>query len=94
MIERAAKAITAARESDGRGFGRALGEAVSGGVQKLMLIGGLIIFTAVIARLMQPLWLFISSGSWWEALFLPALLESHIGTYTAAVLEAPTWHLC
>ncbi|KQO04460.1 nucleoside recognition domain-containing protein [Paenibacillus sp. Leaf72] len=89
LVERAAKAITAARESDGRGFGRVLGEAVSGGVQKLMLIGGLIIFTAVIARLMQPLWLFISSGSWWEALFLPALLESHIGTYTAAVLEAP-----
>ncbi|WP_338555879.1 nucleoside recognition domain-containing protein [Paenibacillus sp. KS-LC4] len=90
LIERAAKAITAARESDGRSFGRALGEAVSGGVQKLMLIGGLIIFTAVIARLMLPLWLSISSGSWWEALFLPALLESHIGTYTAAVLEAPS----
>lgn len=88
MLHKAAVAVTECRERDGRGFGKILGDAVSSGVQKLMVVGGFMIFAAVVARLAQPLLsALLPTGAFDIA--LPALLESHIGAYAAAVWQAP-----
>ncbi|MUT66308.1 nucleoside recognition domain-containing protein [Paenibacillus sp. NEAU-GSW1] len=81
-----AAAILAAREQDGRSFGKALGDAVYNSVQKLMAIGGFMIFAAVIARLAQSLFQ-LAAGNGTLDVALPALLESHIGAYAAAVWQ-------
>lgn len=88
LLERVAEAITASRDRDGRSFGKVLGDAVSSGVQKLLVIGGFMIFAAVVARLALPLIQYAWPGSIGE-LLLPALLESHIGSYAAAVWQGP-----
>ncbi|MFD0959433.1 nucleoside recognition domain-containing protein [Paenibacillus chungangensis] len=81
LIGSAAAAMQAAREKDGRSFGTALGEAVSSGVQKLLMIGGFILCAAVFARMCEPL----LSPFLTTAPFLgPALFESHLGAYAAA----------
>lgn len=80
LLRRAAAAMTEGRQRDGRTFGKALGDAVMNGVYTLMAAGGFMMIAAVLAKLLEPLlpgqipvWL------------LPALLESHIGAYNAAV---------
>ncbi|SFD67290.1 sporulation integral membrane protein YlbJ [Paenibacillus catalpae] len=88
LFDRIADAINKSRERDGRSFGKALGDAVSSGVQKLLVVGGFMIFAAVAARLALPLIQFVlPSGA--AELLLPALLESHIGAYAAAVWQGP-----
>ncbi|MCK9860569.1 nucleoside recognition domain-containing protein [Paenibacillus sp. ATY16] len=88
LIKNAADAITTSRDRDGRSFGKVLGDAVSSGVQKLLVVGGFMIFAAVAARLALPLIQFaLPSGI--AELVLPALLESHIGAYGAAVWQGP-----
>ncbi|MCM3625995.1 hypothetical protein M3194_01275 [Paenibacillus glycanilyticus] len=88
LLDRVADAITASRDRDGRSFGKVLGDAVSSGVQKLLVVGGFMIFAAVIARLALPLiQSVLPSGA--AELLLPALLESHIGSYAAAVWQGP-----
>ena len=88
LLDRVAEAITASRDRDGRSFGKALGDAVSSGVQKLLVVGGFMIFAAVAARLALPLIQYVlPSGA--AELLLPALLESHIGAYAAAVWQGP-----
>ncbi|WP_052350319.1 nucleoside recognition domain-containing protein [Paenibacillus gorillae] len=88
LLRRASAAITSAREEDGRGFGKVLGDAVYSGVQKLMVVGGFIIFSSVVARLAQPLLHFAAPNGALD-LALPALLEGHIGAYAAAVWQGP-----
>ncbi|WP_068608248.1 hypothetical protein [Paenibacillus swuensis] len=46
-------AMRAAREEDGRSFGKALGDAVAGGIQTLMSIGGLMMIFSVFAAIMN-----------------------------------------
>jgi len=88
IFHRAADAFRLGREQDGRSFGKALGDSVAASVQKLMMIGGFMIFAAVLAKLSEPLlspWLdkaglnFISQ----------AFFEGHMGAYAAAIWEAP-----
>lgn len=88
LLDSAANAIVTSRDRDGRSFGKVLGDAVSFGVQKLLIVGGFMIFAAVVARLALPLIVHaLPSGI--AELILPALLESHIGAYAAAVWQGP-----
>ncbi|MFF2482697.1 nucleoside recognition domain-containing protein [Paenibacillus sp. NPDC058071] len=86
LLARAAQAVAEAREKDGRGFGKVLGDAVASSVQKLMVVGGFMIFSAVVARLSLPLAQLVSPGGSLD-FALPALLESHIGAYAAAIRQ-------
>lgn len=55
ILHRAAEAFRLGREQDGRSFGKTLGDSVAASVQKLMMIGGFMIFAAVLAKLSEPL---------------------------------------
>jgi sporulation integral membrane protein YlbJ len=70
--------MAAARQRDGRSFGKLLGETVSNAVQTLMLIGGFIIFFAVMTRLLN---VYLTPQA--PALLWPALLEQHLGAHAA-----------
>ncbi|AIQ46997.1 hypothetical protein R70723_14760 [Paenibacillus sp. FSL R7-0273] len=75
---RVRRAVTAAREQDGRSFGRLLGESVSNAVQSLMVIGGyMIMFSVVIsiisARLPQL-----------PPVLTAGILEVHLGANAVA----------
>lgn len=70
--------MAAARQRDGRSFGRLLGETVSNAVQTLMLIGGFIIFFAVMTRLLN---VYLTPQA--PMLLWPALLEQHLGAHAA-----------
>lgn len=88
MLYRAAEALRVGREQDGRSFGKALGDSVAASVQKLMMIGGFMIFAAVIARLSEPLLspLLATAGL---SFMSQAFFEGHLGAYAAAVWDAP-----
>lgn len=88
MLQRAAEALRLGREQDGRSFGKALGDAVAASVQKLMLIGGFMIFAAVLAKLSEPLLssLLDKAGL---SFISQAFFEGHLGAYAAAVWAAP-----
>ncbi|WP_308639206.1 nucleoside recognition domain-containing protein [Paenibacillus silvisoli] len=79
LLRQAAVAMIAARNRDGRTFGKALGDAVTFSVYKLMAVGGFMMFGSVLVRLIQP---YMPEGL--PAFLLPGLLESHIGTFAAA----------
>ncbi|GKU78580.1 nucleoside recognition protein [Paenibacillus sp. L3-i20] len=82
-VRSATLALQKGREQDGRSFGKVLGDAVSNSVQKLMMIGGFMIFAAVIAKLTEPLLApFLKLGLSFVG---PALFESHLGAYAAAI---------
>ncbi|HTG69035.1 MAG TPA: nucleoside recognition domain-containing protein [Candidatus Udaeobacter sp.] len=88
MLQRAAEALRLGREQDGRSFGKALGDAVAASVQKLMLIGGFMIFAAVIAKLSEPLLSsFLDKAG--LSFISQAFFEGHLGAYAAAVWDAP-----
>ncbi|MGO4110940.1 nucleoside recognition domain-containing protein [Paenibacillus sp. YAF4_2] len=88
LLDNAANAIVTSHDRDGRSFGKALGDAVSFGVQKLLIVGGFMIFASVVARLALPL-IVHALPSGMAELVLPALLESHIGAYAAAIWQGP-----
>ncbi|MCL6457992.1 MAG: sporulation protein [Gorillibacterium sp.] len=81
MATRFFRAMSEAREEDGRSFGKLLGEAVAHAIQTLFSLSGFIIFFSVLCRMISlqlpPAW----SGS----SLIPALLEPHLGSYSAAV---------
>ncbi|MBH5316687.1 nucleoside recognition domain-containing protein [Paenibacillus sp. GSMTC-2017] len=82
-IRSASLALQTGREQDGRSFGKVLGDAVTNSVQKLMMIGGFMIFAAVIAKLTEPLLApLLKLGLPFAG---PAIFESHLGAYAAAV---------
>ncbi|MBD3918195.1 nucleoside recognition domain-containing protein [Paenibacillus sp. PR3] len=84
LLSRAASAMQAAHDRDGRSFGQALGDATISAVQKLLAAGGIIIICAVVVRLLEPLWdaasLLLHLPHW----VLAALMESHLGAYSAS----------
>lgn len=80
-------AMQAGREQDGRSFGKALGDAVASSVQKLMLIGGFMIFAAVLTKLAEPILAPLMKESF--PIIGPAIFESHLGAYAAAVWGSP-----
>ncbi|XEC97063.1 nucleoside recognition domain-containing protein [Paenibacillus tarimensis] len=80
---RAGSALMAGRREDGRSFGKALGDAVTSGVQKLMTIGGFMIVFALVARLLQ-----LSLPKRWAFLSFAGLYESHLGAYSASLLQS------
>lgn len=82
-----AHGLQSGRELDGRSFGKVLGDAVSGSVQKLMVIGGFMIFAAVLAKLTEPLFAPIAEQGF--PFLGPAVFESHLGAYAAAIWQAP-----
>lgn len=87
LIAAASKAMQEARLRDGRSFGRVLGDAVSSSVQKLMLIGGFMIFASVLARLSQPvLSPLLERGFSFAG---PAFFEAHLGAYAASLWDLP-----
>ncbi|NIK75669.1 sporulation integral membrane protein YlbJ [Paenibacillus castaneae] len=88
ILQRSADALQLGREQDGRSFGKVLGDAVSVSVQKLMMIGGFMIFAAVIAKLSDPLLAPLLSKAG-VSFFTQALFEGHLGAYAAAVWEVP-----
>lgn len=88
LIKQLTGAMQLGREQDGRSFGKVLGDAVSSSVQKLLMIGGFMIFASVLAKLAQPLFAPVLTKL--NASFIgPALFESHIGAYAAAIWETP-----
>lgn len=88
LLQRAAEALRLGREQDGRSFGKTLGDAVSVSVQKLMMIGGFMIFAAVLAKLSEPLLspLLAKVGL---SFISQAFFEGHLGAYAAAIWDAP-----
>lgn len=65
-----------ARQEDGRGFGKLLGDSVTSGVQTLMIIGGyMLIFAVIIHVILQAL-----PGQIFPVV-VKNLLEVHLGTY-------------
>ncbi|WP_165861171.1 nucleoside recognition domain-containing protein [Paenibacillus paeoniae] len=82
-----AQGLQAGREQDGRSFGQVLGDAVSGSVQKLMVIGGFMIFAAVLSKLSEPLFAPLQKLGY--AFVGAAFFESHLGSYAAAIWNAP-----
>lgn len=87
-IGRMAAAMRLGREQDGRSFGKVLGDAVTSSVQKLLMIGGFMIFASVIAKLSEPLYMpmLAELGLGFAG---TAFFEGHIGAYAAAVWDAP-----
>jgi len=84
LLRRAAAAMAEARNRDGRTLGKVLGDSVTVSVAKLMAIGGFMMMAAVLVRMLE---LLIPHQI--TSLLIPALLESHIGTYTATTTALP-----
>ncbi|TJY43231.1 hypothetical protein E5161_04865 [Cohnella pontilimi] len=67
-----------ARKADGRPLGRQLADAVTNAVATLMTVGGLMMMTSVILRLLQ---LALPGIDAW--LTIPGLYEMHLGAYAS-----------
>lgn len=88
LPRRALRAMEEARANDGRVFGKMLGDAVSGAVQALFLIGGLMMAFSVAVRL-AGLHLDTSEGALWFSRLVPGLLEPHLGAFAFSAI--PSW---
>ncbi|WP_127531848.1 nucleoside recognition domain-containing protein [Paenibacillus kobensis] len=84
LFVRAESARRSKYEADGRSFGQALGDSTIAAVQKLLVAGGIIIISAVLVRMVEPLWDTIDGLLHLPNWLLPALLESHLGAYAAS----------
>lgn len=76
LLSRVAIAIRDGQRSDGRGLGQVLGEAVTGSIQRLMTIGGLIILGSLASRLLA-----IALPESLSALAFSGWFDSHLGAY-------------
>ncbi|WP_020615334.1 nucleoside recognition domain-containing protein [Paenibacillus daejeonensis] len=83
LLRAAVIAMLEGHRSDGRSLGQVLGEAVTGSIQKLMTIGGLIIMGSLASRLLQ-----LALPPALSPLAFSGLFDSHLGTY--ALSEAMT----
>ncbi|MFC4305904.1 nucleoside recognition domain-containing protein [Cohnella boryungensis] len=79
IVLRALRAMTDARQDDGRPLGKLLADSVTSAVGTLMNVGGLIMMGAVIIRLLQ---LFIPGNDLW--LTVPGIYELHLGAYESS----------
>ncbi|WP_256761470.1 hypothetical protein [Cohnella sp. WQ 127256] len=88
LIKRALRAAVDARNEDGRPFGKQLADSVTNSVGTLMTLGGLMMMSAVVVRLIQ---LSFPGNDVWIA--IPGLYELHLGAYessrSALFLSAP-----
>lgn len=82
-----AQGLQSGREQDGRSFGKVLGDSVASSVQKLMMVGGFMMFAAVLSKLSEPLLAPIIKKGF--SFIGPAIFESHLGAYAAAVWDTP-----
>jgi sporulation integral membrane protein YlbJ len=87
LLAAAAFAMKTGRESDGRSFGRVLGESVTASVQRLMIVGGFMIVASVLARLAEPLLLPLSNMGF--PFVGQVLFEGHLGAYAASLWNLP-----
>ncbi|MFD2116873.1 nucleoside recognition domain-containing protein [Paenibacillus yanchengensis] len=86
--KQAVSAMRLAQQQDGRSFGKLLGDAVSISVQRLFVIGGFMIFAAMLAFLVEPIF------SWTGLPFLgKSLLEIHLGTHAVANIALESYSI-
>ncbi|WNQ13689.1 hypothetical protein MJA45_11930 [Paenibacillus aurantius] len=88
LLTRSLAALREARSRDGRAFGKMLGDAVSSANQTLMIVGGFMILFAVLTRMAL---LLLPAPLKGLSLFVPGLLEPHLGAYaiTQSALPLP-----
>ncbi|MFC4598865.1 nucleoside recognition domain-containing protein [Cohnella hongkongensis] len=79
LLVRALRAAADARREDGRPLGKLLADSVTGAVGTLMTVGGLMMMSAVVVRLLQ---LFLPGSDLW--LQIPGLYELHLGAYESS----------
>ncbi|MHB1630278.1 MAG: sporulation integral membrane protein YlbJ [Bacilli bacterium] len=102
MLRRAYREMMTARERDGRPLGRLFGDAVNDSIKTLLMIGGFIMFFAVLLRVMAQVGLVgvmaVPLAALFEALhvnaslvspFISGLFEIDIGSAASAVVSAP-----
>ncbi|MFC5532383.1 nucleoside recognition domain-containing protein [Cohnella yongneupensis] len=82
LLRRAFRAAADARHDDGRPFGKQLADSVSHTIATLMAIGGLMMMSAVVIRLITY---WIPGSDLWIA--LPGLYEMHLGAYESSRSE-------
>lgn len=75
-LARIARIVREAREEDGRPFGKQIADAVSRAVSLLLAVGGLIIMSSLLLRMLQIAW--PGADAW---LAVPGLYELHLGAY-------------
>lgn len=106
LLRRSLLAMEQARVEDGRSFGRLLGDSVFDSIQKLMIVGGYMIFFAVMLKIISLSGadrLIIQGGAALEAAFgLPAespaawlagFFEQHLGAYALRSAPYDIWSL-
>ncbi|MFC5401887.1 hypothetical protein [Cohnella soli] len=79
FVQRAVRATMDARSDDGRPLGKQLADAVTNAVSTLMTLGGLIMMSAVVVRLIQ---LFAPGNDVWLA--FPGLYEMNLGAFESS----------
>ncbi|RKP55408.1 nucleoside recognition domain-containing protein [Cohnella endophytica] len=79
LLVRALRASADARKEDGRPLGKQLADSVTNAVGTLMTLGGLMIMSAVVIRLVQ---LFIPGNDLWLA--FPGFYEMNLGAYESS----------
>jgi sporulation integral membrane protein YlbJ len=79
LLQRAIRAAIDARKDDGRPFGKQLADSVTNAVGTLMTLGGLMMMSAVVIRLIQ---LFFPGNDIWLA--VPGLYEMHLGAFESS----------
>lgn len=79
LLKRALRAAVDARKEDERPFGKQLADSVTSAVSILMSLGGLMMLSAVVVRLIQ---LFIPGTDLWLA--IPGFYEMHLGAYESS----------
>jgi hypothetical protein len=88
LLQRALRASADARNDDGRPLGKQLADSVTNAVGTLMTLGGLMMMSAVVLRLIQ---LFFPGNDIWLA--IPGIYEMHLGAYesskSALISSAP-----
>lgn len=76
LLQRALRASVDARKEDGRPFGKQLADSVTNAVGMLMTLGGLMMMSAVVIRLIQ---IFFPGNDIWLA--VPGIYEMHLGAF-------------
>ncbi|MCD9023300.1 nucleoside recognition domain-containing protein [Cohnella silvisoli] len=79
LLQRALRASVDARKDDGRPLGKQLADSVTNAVGTLMTLGGLMMMSAVVLRLIQ---LFFPGNDIWLA--IPGFYEMHLGAYESS----------
>lgn len=76
LLSRLSRIVREAREEDGRPFGKQIADAVTHAVTVLFAVGGLILMSSVLLRMLQIAW--PQADAW---LAVPGIYELHLGAY-------------